>query len=307
MDTGLSIVIPTKNRINFLARAIESVKKQNHPKYEILVIDDDPSKSSKRTCETEAQKDTPISYICNFRAPGASGARNSGILNAKYDLIAFLDDDDYWLEGKLESQFKIIKNLTANNFVIHSNFLSLNTNNTLVKNFSQDYYTSKFNAFVKKNGRLPKLSTVLINKILLEDCGLFDEKLRAREDFDIYLRLIEGYPFYLDTNFLTISDKSHKERTSNNYKSLIDATLILTEKYFFLTFNDNKKLSTYIDSNLKTLLSMNQWSHSRQVLKSHIRISILKRELRLIKIFLTAKYNKLYKQISKFLVNCKLT
>jgi len=303
MSTGISIIIPTKNRSDFLARAINSVKIQGYPKYEVVVVDDDPLKTGEQVCEAELTNGVPLNYISNFKAPGASGARNSGILTAKYDLIAFLDDDDYWLEGKLQSQFKIIENLVHNKFVVHSNFLTLNTNSRLVKNFSQDHYTSKFDAFIKKNGRLPKLSTVLVNKILLEDCGLFDERLRARDDFDIYLKLIERCPLHLDPNFLTISDKSHKKRSSNNYKFLVDDTLILIEKYFFLTFNDDKKLSSYLDNNLGTLLSMNQWSHARQVLKSYIKISFLKRELRLIKIFLNAKYNKLNKKINKFLVN----
>lgn len=299
MSIGISVIIPTKNRINFLTRAIESVKKQDCPKYEIVVIDDDPSKSSKQTCLREAQKGTPLNYISNFRAPGASGARNSGILTAKYDLIAFLDDDDYWLEGKLESQLKIIKNLGRSNFVVHSNFLSLNTNNKLVKNFSQDHYFSKFEASIKKNGRLPKLSTVIISKSLLINRGLFDENLRAREDFDIYLRLIEVCPFFLDISFLTISDKSHKKRSSNNYKFLINDTLRIINKYFFLTVGDNEKINIYLDTHLKTLLAMNQWTHSRQVLSSHITLWCLKRELRLIKIFLLAKYNKLNKSINK--------
>lgn len=303
MINGISIVVPTKNRTTFLSRAIKSIKDQEYPKYEIVVVDDDPLMSGEQICEVAIQKGLPLKYVSNFRTAGSSGARNSGILTAKHNLIAFLDDDDYWLKGKLNSQLEIIENLDHKNGIVHSNFLTLNRNKKLVKSYSQKTYSSKFDAFSKKNGRLPKLSTVLLSRRVLEDCGLFDENLRAREDFDLYMRLIEVYPFYLDTKFLTISDKSHQKRSSNNNKFLIDDTLRISEKYLFLTFNDEKKLSIYLDTNLKTLLSMNQWSHSRQILRSYATTSFAKRELKLIRNFINAKYNKLNKKLNKLIVN----
>jgi glycosyltransferase involved in cell wall biosynthesis len=46
----------------------------------------------------------PLDVLPNLRRPGLAGARNTGIVEASHDYVAFLDDDDYWLPGKLQAQ-----------------------------------------------------------------------------------------------------------------------------------------------------------------------------------------------------------
>jgi hypothetical protein len=94
---------------------------------------------------------------------------------------------------------------------------------------------------------------------------------------------------------LTVSDKSFRARISNNSESRAKATFYLTEKYLFLTNGDSKKLDMYIDKNLYTLLSMNKWKYARQIIRLHLQVSFFIREIRLIKIFLTSKVDRLKK------------
>ncbi len=53
--------------------------------------------------------DERVEAIANTREPGLAGARNSGILALDTDLVAFCDDDDQWLPGKLAAQVKASK------------------------------------------------------------------------------------------------------------------------------------------------------------------------------------------------------
>lgn len=79
----------TLDRLEVLARAIESVRAQRTPAHEIvLAIDHSPELLAK--CE---QRWPDLKLVENSEAQGLSGARNSGVAVCNGDVVAFLDDD----------------------------------------------------------------------------------------------------------------------------------------------------------------------------------------------------------------------
>lgn len=57
-----------------------------------------------------------------YSKKGAQGARNSGILEAKGEWIAFNDSDDEWLSDKLEKQIKELEKINFDkNYLVHGN------------------------------------------------------------------------------------------------------------------------------------------------------------------------------------------
>jgi glycosyltransferase involved in cell wall biosynthesis len=98
---SVEVVIPTRgNRPELLTRAIESVGTQEYPgELGIAVVFDDaePHLSATDTA-------VPIRVLANYRTPGLAGTRNSGIETSSAEFVAFLDDDDWWLPGKLARQ-----------------------------------------------------------------------------------------------------------------------------------------------------------------------------------------------------------
>jgi glycosyltransferase involved in cell wall biosynthesis len=98
----VSVVIPTHNRASLVGRAIGSVLAQTQRDLEVLVIDD---RSTDRTEEiVMAIPDRRVRYLRTPARLGAAEARNLGIRHADGRFVAFLDDDDQWLERKLERQ-----------------------------------------------------------------------------------------------------------------------------------------------------------------------------------------------------------
>lgn len=95
----VSVVIPVHNGAHFLADAVGSVLAQGHAKLEIIVVDD----GSTDLLDT-AIAALPV-QVRNLRiaASGAATARNVGARAASGDLIAFLDVDDLWPEGRLRA------------------------------------------------------------------------------------------------------------------------------------------------------------------------------------------------------------
>ena len=101
----VSVVIPTYNRANLIPRAVCSALAATRSGDEIIVIDDG---STDNTQEVLAPYLSRIRYV---RIPngGAGTARNRGIKEAQYPLIAFLDSDDEWMPWKLELQRSVMQ------------------------------------------------------------------------------------------------------------------------------------------------------------------------------------------------------
>ncbi len=98
-----SVVIATRDRPVLLRRAIASVLAQEvDGPLEVIVVFDrtEPDRSLERD-----GVDGRVIVTSNVRTPGLAGARNSGIDKASGSWIAFCDDDDEWLPGKLAAQF----------------------------------------------------------------------------------------------------------------------------------------------------------------------------------------------------------
>ncbi|MCC5636470.1 glycosyltransferase [Nostoc sp. CHAB 5844] len=89
VKNSISIIIPTKNRTQYLSECLKSLQNLSQCPHEIIVVDNAPS--SNDTQELVAQRPN-IRYILEPEA-GASKARNTGINYATGDIVAFIDDD----------------------------------------------------------------------------------------------------------------------------------------------------------------------------------------------------------------------
>src|SRR5205814_441931 len=90
---GVSVVIPAYNYARFLPKAIESALAQSHPSLEIIVVDDG---STDDTQAVVAQYTGPRVRCVRQQNAGLSAARNTGIREARFPYVAFLDADDEW-------------------------------------------------------------------------------------------------------------------------------------------------------------------------------------------------------------------
>jgi glycosyltransferase involved in cell wall biosynthesis len=99
------------NGAEFLGEAIGSVLSQSFEHWELLLVDDGSTdKSSEMAMSYAAQHPGRIFYLEHERHKnlGMSASRNVGIQRAKGKYIAFLDADDYWLPGRLETHVRLL-------------------------------------------------------------------------------------------------------------------------------------------------------------------------------------------------------
>ena len=102
----LSVVIPTRNRAHMVCEAVESALRQRVGRVEVIVVDD---ASTDDTWNVLARNfGTRIRLLRLPERRGVGAARNAGVRMASGELLAFLDDDDLWLPGKLDAELRLL-------------------------------------------------------------------------------------------------------------------------------------------------------------------------------------------------------
>lgn len=189
---NISVVITTYQRPKLVKRAIESVVNQTYQINEIIVIED----ASDSGIETWIKYNYPnVRYIRNKNNFGLAGSRNVGIRESKWGWIAFLDDDDEWLEQRLEFQVKALRNQIDITEIhvsqVGVEFIGINGK---VKHIQLPLNVGNLKESIIEKGLSTPSSSFLFRKEALLSIGGFDEDLVSSVDHDIWMKMaVAGY------------------------------------------------------------------------------------------------------------------
>ncbi|MET9682116.1 glycosyltransferase [Streptomyces coeruleorubidus] len=86
-----SVVVATRERAGQLARALDSLLAQDHPRFEIVVVDNAPVTSETREL-VERKYAERVRYV-REPVPGLAVAHNTGLAAVRGEVVAFTDDD----------------------------------------------------------------------------------------------------------------------------------------------------------------------------------------------------------------------
>lgn len=192
---SVSVIIPTYNREETIARAIQSVLKQTFQDFEIIVVDD--GSTDRTRAVVEGFCDPRIRYLRHEQNRGAAAARNTGIRTARGAYLAFLDSDDEWLPEKLSEQIAVLQSApdevhaSCTGYYLHL----VRSRLTLEKIPSHTHLWLKQLLLVGCD--LSPGSTLVVRTISLESVGLFDETLLRFEDWDWLIRYVKRYQLVL--------------------------------------------------------------------------------------------------------------
>lgn len=100
----VSIVLPTYKESNQLIKTINNVLEQTFSNFELIVVEDGSTDNTQQIIEQI--DDERLVYIRYNKNKGACHARNVGVKNSKYPIIAFQDSDDLWKPNYEEEQLK---------------------------------------------------------------------------------------------------------------------------------------------------------------------------------------------------------
>lgn len=237
-----SVIIRTKDRPNFLKRAIDSVCSQDYNNIELIIINDggcevvdiiNHYKSVfKNIPGCEVKRD--FIYIKNAVSVMRTNAANIGLQSARGQYLCLLDDDDYFYSQHLSRHIEAQK---KNNCLwsISRSFESIEDDKGIEK-LKKYNYSSNFNEirFYFFENYFPSNSIVFQRK-LVDKIGLFDNKLDVLEDWDFWIRMyMEIKPILIEevTSVYTTRNGASNIRMSFEAKKLWKDTFkMVMEKY----------------------------------------------------------------------------
>lgn len=204
----LSVIMPVFNTGPFLAEAIDSVLRQQPldgqslPSFELIVIDDGSTDLHTLAILRDRAADSRVRVLSNQRKKGASGARNSGIEQARGDWIGFLDSDDLWFPHALAQRWRVTAHGGVRWVAGAFRFLRPFPDDEGVQCFASasalftelieetDASVHRLIRPVPEFGEkcMIQTSTVLVQRSLLIENGMFNEQLPRAEDYHLWFQ-----------------------------------------------------------------------------------------------------------------------
>jgi len=258
-----SIIMTTRNRPEMFETALKSVLAQVDVVLEVVVVNDGSSHQfieQYKRLEAKYKSNTHFIYlITSMNGHGQSYAINQGVLHAKGTYIAFLDDDDYWIDREYLSRALAAFNSEKEVFSIYCALQEAWLNDErisspiwLEKNLGQlrshsaksedCYYGKRIN--VLANGAFSQVNTVIIKRDYFLNIGGFDENIRYECDREFFLRAIDM------TNDILFSDiyvSKHHVPDPGKTENMSTAIKLLTKLQFQLYLFTKLHLSAHTE------------------------------------------------------------
>ena len=251
----ISVVVPTRNRIDWLRRCLDGIKEQDFPDYEVVVVDDGSSEEvvdayQNMILEFGSQYHLVRANADETRRLGPSVVRNIGIDRSVGEYIAFCDDDDYWCRKDLLSiAADCLKKTGAelhfsNQKILHGDEVVSNTSFSHVeKSLHKEQQLKGSAVYQVSRGQIlsfpdyAHLNITIAKKSLLEKIGGFWEETRYAEDVDLFVRLCnsaEGILFRPDVCSAHNAPVKHDQESASKIVGDINRRLLESSVYWHL-------------------------------------------------------------------------
>lgn len=222
----VSVVIPSYRRGHYIEETLASVFAQTFRDYEIIVVNDgSPDDTAVRLQPLVASG--KIRYHEQPNA-GQAAARNKGLMLARGEFIAFLDDDDLWPEDKLEWQ---VANLRRHpHAVAVYGFAQMAGNGQNFRHPASAGPSGRVKDLLLSNCFISSPGQVLARANDLRLIGGFDEKIRGSEDWDLWIRLSDQGAFEYEER-CALNYRYHESNSSKNGPYMFKAQMQVMRKH----------------------------------------------------------------------------
>ena len=227
---SVTVVVPTHCRPELVRRSVQGIVDQSWPgAVEVLVVFD---QCEIHEIDVDLREGRTIRRLVNDeRTAGLAGARNTGVLEATGEWIAFCDDDDVWLPGKLEAQFARLAEHPGPAACATGIYVETETRRIL-RNAPERVLGHL--DFVRDRIMEVNPCTLLLRRDAMVDLiGLVDEGIPHGygEDYDFILRLTEQMPVVCVPEPYVVVTYHAGSYYAANWRKVIDGLEFLQHKH----------------------------------------------------------------------------
>ncbi|MEU3308558.1 glycosyltransferase [Nocardiopsis sp. NPDC055551] len=188
----VTVVVPTRDRPELLRRTLRAVAEQDYPGRITAIVVFDNSRPDDSLARDEGER--PVRVVTNSLTPGLAGARNTGVLAADTELVAFCDDDDTWMPGKLRTQVEVLRAEPETEMVccgIRVVYDKVETERVLDRT-----HVTYRDLLASRLTELHPSSFLIRRSAMVDGCGTVSEEIPGSyaEDYELLLRLAKRAP-----------------------------------------------------------------------------------------------------------------
>lgn len=267
-STQVSVIVPVYNSEKYLTNCIDSILRQTHINFELILVDDGSTDTSGEICDNYANNNCKIKVLHKENG-GQNSARLYGLSVANFDYIMFVDSDD-WIDADYIERMLIIKGNKDFGIVTSGLIFEKNEN----KNFfidqinegiysHEEIYRSVINRFFLDSesggqGITHSLSNKLMEKKLLTPIiADIDKDITICEDGAVlFCMLLEAHQIKV-SHYCGYHYIQHKESAIHSYDQDDIWKLDLLRKYYIKQFNKYGVYSDYLNNCLIKFISLN--------------------------------------------------
>lgn len=220
----VSAIISTYNREKYIEEAVRSVLDQTYANIELIVVDDHSSTPVAGVLNLGADNRISIEIVRHSENRGANEARITGLERANGELVAFLDDDDWWEPDKIEKQVAAFDDSPDETGVVYTG-QRLHTDSGI--RFRKATAEGDLTKTFLLGNPIGGYSTVMIRREAIKEAGYPDENMSPIGDREWFLRLSENWLFKPVPEPLVnyrMDNDSGAPRLSSDLESRIDAS-----------------------------------------------------------------------------------
>jgi len=228
-ESTVSVVLPTYGRPEYFEEAVNSVASQTYPSVELVVVDDRSPEPVASLLDGIDTADVDVTLVCHAENRGACAARNTGVDEAGGEYVAFVDDDDIWLETKLERQVEVMESSGPAVGAVYTGQRYVNDGETT--NIRTPTTSGDVTAAILKGAPLNPFSCMMVDTAVVEAAGTLDVRFPSWQDREWYFRLSTHCEFAVIPEPLVVRRMGH-EQISGDYETRRDVSYpLLLEKH----------------------------------------------------------------------------
>lgn len=184
----ISVILPVHNAEKYLIEALESLRYQTYPHFEVIAIDDASTDTSYDILKKYAKIDPRFKVFKNKTNLKIANTLNFGLTKAKGQYIARMDADDIALPSRFQKQLNfLIKHPGV--VVVGGQCITIDTNSHITgkKLFPTNHIAISDLMYTANPLQHP---SIMVNRSLLpKDFVWYNPQLTPAEDLDLFFRL----------------------------------------------------------------------------------------------------------------------
>jgi len=224
----VSIIIPVYNGGKYMREAIDSAISQTYENLEVVVVNDG-STDDGETDKIAKSYGNKIKYFAKKNG-GVSTALNVAINNSTGKYISWLSHDDVYYHDKIEKQIEHLASLDdTDNIILFGDYDLIDEKSKLIaKAIKPHEEIEEKPEYALLRGHINGI-TLLIPKKAFDTCGLFDEKLRCTQDYELWQRMSKKYRFVHMAGIYSKSRQHSQQVSVTNPKVITEGDKFWTD------------------------------------------------------------------------------